>query len=74
MNVAFIYSSLSLACPLCTVALALGFRFKEQPALHSVSALRSLVVGQRALHSALTFVYALGKPLPIPAESFRSAR
>ena len=74
MSVTSIYSSLRLACPLCTVALALGFRFKEQPALHSVSALRSLVIGRRALHSALTFVYALGKPLPIPAESFRPAR
>ena len=32
--------------------------------------LRPYGLGQRALHSALTFVYALGKPSPIPAESF----
>ena len=32
--------------------------------------LRPWGLGQRALHSALTFVYALGKPPSIPAESF----
>jgi hypothetical protein len=46
--------------------MALGFRFKEQPALHSVLAFSSLIVDQRALHSALILGILLGKYSPDP--------
>ena len=50
--------------------MTLGFRFEEQPALHSVLALSSLIVDQRALHSVVAFVYASDKPLLIPEKGF----
>jgi hypothetical protein len=43
------------------MAMALGFRFEELPALHGLLALSSLIIGQCALHGVMTLGIRSGK-------------
>jgi hypothetical protein len=54
--------------------MALGFSFKELPALHGVLALSSSSIGQCALHSVMTLGILLGKTLLIPDKGIYPAR
>jgi hypothetical protein len=54
--------------------MALGFSFKELPALHCVLALSSLVIGQCALNDVMTFGILSGKTLLIPDKGICPAR
>jgi len=56
------------------MAMALGFRFEELPALHGLLALSSLIIGQCALHGVMTLGIRLGKTLPIPFNGYFPVR